>query len=768
MTVKLKIKHLVLYILVPLLVLSAAAIWAPGAVQRYRAAQEPEAVHSRMLDEIQAASGQARLKLIGSEIVQNGEYDPYRFNVYAGSSMTQSSSEDESLLTPQERLPLLEQYVREASPDSGLGRAAEQLAYEYDALGRSGDADAMLAEAERRMSEYSYERRSLALTRAERALAAGDAAAAEELLDPPGRPHEADRSEPELLGRQSWVRARLLFVRGQPEAALAEAQRGLKEYNELERKAMGLAQPEEESGAETAESEEESFGQRFNALTANQLDALAGALRTAIGRGGDLAPASLSGTLKRSDGTPVARAGIFLRSAREVNHSEWESEPYHVVTDDEGRFEIRNLVPGAYQIQLGFGYGQVDGWSWPVESDDWLQFAGGGDQERDITLQPLIQLKSPVNDQQLTDDSIEFSWEAVKGAAYYTLTGTIPSSDGGGSSSITIREHISGSRITLSAEDLYSIQNILFFSGSGEDWETADTSSLLGFLNPQARFSWSVQAYDKTGNRISQSNGYRLNPGSMGNLPFFYMKQRQLSEADRLVLDGKLVKALEAYRARVEADPQDVEALRMQLRLTQAESSPSDTPFPSRENIALLERLMELSPSSNTASQLADYFYEQADWKEYDRYYGIYLDSAPDDSEAYALAKHASSLLYRGDPGGAHSEFAAAMAKDDSHRFIGAYLLAELAADRALASVRELAQRYPDLDTPTDSDRWRRMLDAMDKERSAEPAAFDKSLRKALDLYLAARAKDPRSGASSQKSGFASIDAFLLAAGEVR
>src|SRR5699024_1401783 len=70
----------------------------------------------------------------------------------------------------------------------------------------------------------------------------------------------------------------------------------------------------------------------------------------------------VSGKIVRSNGEPVKHAGVFLRKQYAVNSSIREDEPYQTMTDENGNYEFHGVIPGNYQVFLGFSYEQIDGW----------------------------------------------------------------------------------------------------------------------------------------------------------------------------------------------------------------------------------------------------------------------------------------------------------------------------------------------------------------------------------------------------------------------
>ncbi len=78
-----------------------------------------------------------------------------------------------------------------------------------------------------------------------------------------------------------------------------------------------------------------------------------------------------------------------------------------------------------------------------------------------------------------------------------------------------------------------------------------EPASLLSFSNPEGTYSWGVSAYDSQGQLLSSSGGYRLSEENINNIPMIRLQNRKLTNADELLLDGKLKEALQEYKANV-------------------------------------------------------------------------------------------------------------------------------------------------------------------------------------------------------------------------
>ncbi|CAM4441376.1 hypothetical protein [Paenibacillus typhae] len=795
MKIRIKVKHLVLFLLLPLTLLAVFVFIRPSAGTDLSPAQQASAdARTVLLQKLAASSGSARMQLIREKVVEPANvHSAYRFNVYAGGSMSQvnqiGEDEEVSPLLPADRIKLLEEYVQEGPADYSLQNAVKQLVYEYDAAGNAGDqADQAIAAAAQRVSSKSSAARELTLLRAERALNAGRFVQAGQLLEQ--AEFSVQYNESELDARAAWLQGRLLFTQGKGREALTLVNSALEEYRKIwaERDAAlnpaGSGSQQNASGAGGVDGGDVDGGgtdgggtdggskdggntdsggsdgggtgssadgggnnsgnnaaeQVYHASssTEEQLVALQTALREAVKLGFN-APATLSGTLTKSDGTPVARAGIFLRAESELYHSvQSDSEPYQIVTDAEGRFQFSGVIPGFYQIQLGFSFEQIDGWTWPVQPDDWIELQAGSSVTHDITLQPLLELQSPVNSQVLTGDAVQFKWEAVDGAAYYNLSTTVE--EKGSFFSYVTRQRITDNQVEIPVTELYNSGGFSTSSFStvegGEGWQSVSPASLLGFANPDSRFSWSIDAYDAQGHVITRSNGYRLKEETVGNLPFFYLKSRTMTAADKLVADQKLEEALEAYRNDYAGNPQDDHALKMLIHLLFAKHSYSRDAGTMDEAMTLLVKLVELRPDANFAFNLADYYLGRSDWSSYNKYHALYLELSSHEPDSYDRSQNGVALMYQGRLDEAREQLALAMEADPSHRFIGSYLAAELAAGQPLESVLELAKRYPQHSFSQGGYSWPLLIMELQAERAEAPAAFDKLLAEKLDAYL--------------------------------
>lgn len=487
-------------------------------------------------------------------------------------------------------------------------------------------------------------------------------------------------------------------------------------------------------------------------------------LQTRIMEQRDNAASSVSGTIKRSDGKPMAGIGVYLRSSRDVYHSLIESEPYQTLTDSEGNFAFKGVAPGSYVIYIGLNFEQIDGWTRPANyNEEWIDLRGGEHLTRNITLQRLIQLRSPVDQQVVTGKTVKFEWEPVEGAAFYTLNGTFPVENG--TVGHQIKEHIESNSIELPLETLYSVQSGFSYKKFG-DKEIPDPSNLLGYADPSSRFSWSVEAYDADGKLLTRSNGYRLNEQTMGPLPFFYLKERTLTDADRLLLEGRTEEALLGYKADYERNDHDKHSLRMIAKLLKINARDAKRPLDAT-SVTYLEKLASVDDTGNAIFPLIEYYGSVGDWAQVDRYYGMLNEARQGRVESYSQAQYGRLLLKQGRVEEGEAQLRQAQENDPSNRFIGTYIASVIYLSGTLDTAGELARQYPersyyDQNNPD----WSELVQGLKEEsQDSNDESYFSKLKEALRVCFSGDEKQLENWMA--ESEYAAMKAFVLALSKV-
>lgn len=487
-------------------------------------------------------------------------------------------------------------------------------------------------------------------------------------------------------------------------------------------------------------------------------------LATRIKEQRDNKASSVSGIINRSDGTPMAGIGVFLRDSKDVYHSLIESEPYQTMTDSEGNFAFKGVVPGSYVIYIGLSFDQIDGWTRPTKQDtEWIDLRGGEHLTRNITLQRLIQLRSPVDEQVITGKTIKFEWEPVEGAAYYALNGTMPVESGSVGSQI--KGHIESNSIELPLETLYSAVSGYSYIKIG-DKNVPDPTTVLGFANPSSRFSWSVEAYDANGKLLTRSDGYRLNEKTMGHLPFFYLKEHTLTDADQLLLAGRMDDALLQYKADYEQKEQDGHSLRMMVKLLDIMASENKQPL-GADSIPYLEKLAGADDNGNTLSSLIDYYGRIGDWSQVDRYYSMLNEMQHGWVPSYSQAQYGKLLLKQGRVQEGKEQLRQAEGNDPSNRFIGYYIASVIYTTSSFDTAAELARLHPERSYYGHANPdWSKLVQAMSVEcQGLNKGAYFSKLQEALKVSFGDDQNDI-DGWIDEPS-YTAMKAFITAVSEV-
>ncbi|MBD2843864.1 hypothetical protein IDH44_01555 [Paenibacillus sp. IB182496] len=722
MILRIKIKHLaVLIAALGLLAVLAATVVLPrlevARVDRlWASGSAGEAELLATIDE--APSPERRWSLIREHLLGVVAAPlAHRFDVYAGPSMTMVSGEPRQprpAVSTAAAAPYLAQYVEQGPIDLDYRDAALRLA-EYEAGEDRADAAlAMLEGAEQRLAQAKSRTYAIAPIRAALALERA------RLLGELGRTDEAEAiiqaelaqaapDEWDIRARAVRVRTRLLMQQGSPIEALDDVREQRAAYEAW----WKTRKPEAwmASGTEPYELEElQKLESRLAAATAD----------------GAYAPARVGGTLTYSDGTPVAHAGIFLRARQDIAHSILESEPYQTVTDGQGRFAFPAVTPGDYQLHLGLTFAQIDGWTYPYRTDEWISLTSGEVLTQEVQLRPLLELRAPVDETVLRGDEVRFAWEPVDGAAYYTVNVNLTGYDSPSTFAVLIDDHVAETELTVPLERLYHAPQAILF---GDEEGTVDPVSIIGMADPGARYSWYVEAYDGEHRMLTRSKGYRLAPEHVGALPFFYLRARELTAADRLMLDGQMEEALTAYREAYARDPQDTYSLGRIIRILEARSrmqqEDRDEARYMEEAMPYVRDILQLMPESEYAYKLLDHAFEMQDWETYNEVYARYYERAEDDGAAvssYTLARHGIALMRQGRLDEAGESLNRAMERDPSHRFIGDYIAVQLLRGGSLEEALELARRYPDRSNGAPERDWSLLLGELQQALAVETA----------------------------------------------
>ena len=594
-----------------------------------------------------------------------------RYDVYISPSMTTFGSvTTDRLFNIEESEPYLQLYIKEAPADGYFRRAIDLLHTFYKSTGQIEKAEATVKEGLTRFSKDQYAYHDLQLMKIQLAITSQNYDRAQLLIDE-YEPKMNERFTDTFL-QLSRIVAEMLIQQREYDQAYEYLMEEIEKHEDWHNDLLA-----DRSDDEPTFNDGMTGSPYFHALVKlrDQLELMKDDEQLAV----------VKGKVVRSNGDPVANAGVYLRPEEDVSRSVIEGDR-QVITGSDGSFSFIGVLPGSYQITVGFMFEQIDGWAWSVENNDWIDVKEGDIIEYPVVITPLIEQISPANDVVINDDEVTFSWEEFPGAATYELSGNIHV--GHGSTGVQFLSDITESEVTIPVEHLYSLRTGTMFRG--DDFTEVEPASILGFANPEGTFSWSVKAYNEDGDLIGQSNGYRLREETMGAIPFFQLKARQLTEADETFLrgDGNIEQALKMYKENVEANPDDLHSLRMITRLMAIELE--------RDSDALAYWIA-LAEKANDAEAMFEVFmhhYELEKWEEANEWFERYRENIVGPIPSYSKSIYAAALMKQGKLEQAREHFYEVLNEDRSNRFVGFLLAIELYLQDDWENVEQIATQY--------------------------------------------------------------------------
>ncbi|MBU9720888.1 MULTISPECIES: carboxypeptidase-like regulatory domain-containing protein [Bacillaceae] len=701
MKVTIKMKHLVLGIgLFAILTLVFFVYITPKLdswqIGRQLAAGEVEEGKQKIVDRIE---GDARNKL---ELIEEYMIASHSegFDVYVSAAFMSSSGDaSRHFFTRDEMEPYLLMYLEESRPtlEGHYMRAARTLINHYRGKRDLEQIITVIDLATQKFDQHDWDYHELKLEEIEAAIDFREFEKAEQLISK----YEGEMvdifSDTDL--QLAHLKGEQLFRKGDREEAIAYLEKVIEEHQDWHDDLL-----EEMESHHAGEGEYVEPGLTGSPYFNDLVDLLDQLLTSSPDD--DYSQSTVTGKVKKSNGEPLSNVRVVLRDARKTAVSTMIDERYDTVTDMDGSFTFEGVSPGDYHLMLGLLFEQVDGWAWPVEPMDTIIVENGEKKEVHAELTPLIETYHPRDYDVIKDEEITFSWEDYPGAESYTLFLTRELSEGGSASNV-VKGNIEDSEVTIQVDDIYSLGGALF---SEEEWKNnLYPANLLGFANPEGSYSWYVQAYDGDGKIIGQSNGYRLREETMGSLPFFYLKERELTEADRLLIDGEIEKAYDKYKEAAFGGDEDIHSLRMLTRLKHIEGEWG------QEAVDNFFALAEADPNPENYRTILRYYYGLGNWIEVMNWYDKIRELEPirvGDSN-YEKGMYSVALIKKGQYDEALTLLYEVMENDSYNNFVGYMLALELYNGKGIDEVKELAKTYPEPHYYDNTD-WRPYLERLE------------------------------------------------------
>ncbi|WP_020617600.1 hypothetical protein [Paenibacillus daejeonensis] len=259
----------------------------------------------------------------------------------------------------------------------------------------------------------------------------------------------------------------------------------------------------------------------------------------------DTAQLSLSGRVLM-DGEPQADALVYLRP---TDANSWYSPGYlsypTVMTDQDGIYRFYDALPGSYEVGVAILPEQLEGLVRTNATEEPLVLEAGSSKTFDVRFVPKLETIAPTNGTEIETDQIRFEWEPYPEAVSYRINiqSLVPDENGQlkGRGAIGLQES------WTDTEAVYEIAELRGYEGGVHyDTEGPAPQSILGIVYPGGHFSWSVDAYDAQGRKLSSSSSYYA--AYTNQLPLFSLSVEGQLAGDRYVLARDYEAAIAAYK----------------------------------------------------------------------------------------------------------------------------------------------------------------------------------------------------------------------------
>ncbi|HZK24196.1 MAG TPA: tetratricopeptide repeat protein, partial [Oscillospiraceae bacterium] len=332
-------------------------------------------------------------------------------------------------------------------------------------------------------------------------------------------------------------------------------------------------------------------------------------------------------------GVPLAGVRVYLLDNTVPKNWSSSNEVMtmrQVVSNAEGTFQFKHVLPGKYVLGAAVQLAAVEGYT--LQEQQEFTVESGQNVTQELRFVEVALLEEPIGRQEV-DGEVEFRWQAVEDAAFYKLWVTSVV-DQTGSVSTVLRPQVTANSIRINLTE--ELKKSPFYPSYGYGSEKLNPHLLFGQIYRGGEFAWYITAHDASGRKISASNGYGATV-SEEELPLFKIKG-EFSPADRLVWAQEYERAIAAYEASLKNNPQDSHALVMLARIhhfgiRRGEAKPA-------EAAGYYERLLNVDDTPEARKALAEVYAQlKRNQEAYELYQSLLGTPAADWQLHYELAK---------------------------------------------------------------------------------------------------------------------------------
>lgn len=266
------------------------------------------------------------------------------------------------------------------------------------------------------------------------------------------------------------------------------------------------------------------------------------------------------------DDQPASQVYVYVRE-KETNS--WHSNPIGTypttVTNEQGEYTFYTVAPEDYYVGIGMAPERLEGYVRAEERINDVTIKAGETAAFDVRFTKQMNVNYPKNGENIKGDSISFSWDPYPGTETYRMTIVdVAVTDEGDIQGFGGSMQLHESWKTPEAEyNIEQLRETYFGTFASKDSGGLSPASVLGMVYPGGQFTWSVDAYDQHGTKLSSSKGVYTDANK--NIPVFSLDQKGQLKGDVHVIKQDFDKAIEAYENEIE-HPYALRALSMIYR----------------------------------------------------------------------------------------------------------------------------------------------------------------------------------------------------------
>lgn len=346
------------------------------------------------------------------------------------------------------------------------------------------------------------------------------------------------------------------------------------------------------------------------------------------------------------DKKPLPYTMVYLKDVKDMGMDSGfieYSDIYMDITNENGEFSIENVPKGQYTLSVSVDWQRAKGKQFNIKNN----MIRVDEKNTELGNISFFESIKDVNITELEDGKIKFQWNYFKDKdieKYIIYLGEVRKLEDGSERAIFsyMSKEIDGNSFILDIEKEKRNAMIGFFSYGSDG---VDPYYILEPLYHKGEYAYKIVGY-------SGSNIVSDNLGLYSNRSYdkVYIDGNEWTEADRLVLDGNIDKAIELYESEVDKDKGNIHALKPLAALyyngwkydENTQELKGNDYIKAKKYLQLLD--IEIGPNDTINNRLA-YIYQYNN--EYDKALEFYQDLAKN-GYLYHYSSIADIYLYKG------------------------------------------------------------------------------------------------------------------------